>query len=401
MPTDEESISYRKRRVFSVLFLAIFSAMLGIGIIVPLLPIYAEELGAKGISIGIIFSGFSLSRSIFGPVAGRLSDRWGRKMPIAFGLFFYGIVSIGYIFSRTVTDLILIRFAQGFAAAFIIPLAMAYIGEISPEGKEGSYVGLFTVSLFAGFGFGPLLGGALMDRLGILSNFYTMSGLCFIAFLLVLVWLPELRPEEKGIRWNMERSYMDLLRNPVAIGLFLYRFTMAYCRGILMTFLPLFAHERIGMSGFQVGVVISANVLLNSFLQAPSGRLADRYNRRRLILFGALSFTISLLAITHAITFSQVFLISIAMGISGAISLPAASSIAIQEGKKYGMGSMMGIYDMGMSIGLVFGPVSGGLIADLMGVRGAFYSGGIIGILGTIFFMALLRERRPSSNSTT
>jgi MFS family permease len=389
---DPEYIYSRKKRVFSVLFLAIFSSMLGIGIIVPLLPIYAEDLGAKGLSIGIIFSGFSLTRAIFSPVAGRISDRWGRKIPIAMGLLFYGIVSICYIFSTTVIDLILIRFAQGFSAAFIIPLAMAYIGEISPSGKEGSYIGLFTVSLFAGFGFGPILGGALMDRIGIISNFYTMSGLCLIAFILVVIWLPELHYEEKEIKWEINKSYFDLLRNPVVIGLFLYRFTMAYCRGILMTFLPLFAHDSIGMSGFEVGIVISANVLLNSFLQAPSGRLADRYDRKRLIFFGALSFIISLFLITHTLTFLQVFIISIAMGISGAVSLPAASAIAIQEGKRYGMGTVMGIYDMGMSIGLVFGPVTGGLIADLIGIRGAFYSGGLIGITGTISFIALLQR---------
>ena len=69
-----------KRRVFVILFFSIFSSMLGIGIIAPLLPIYAESFGASGLWIGIIFSGFSISRSIFMPIVGRWSDKRGRKI---------------------------------------------------------------------------------------------------------------------------------------------------------------------------------------------------------------------------------------------------------------------------------------------------------------------------------
>jgi len=393
MTIEKDMVSLR-RKVFSVLFLAIFSSMLGIGIILPLLPIYAEELGAKGLSIGLIFSGFSLSRSVFSPIVGRLSDRWGRKVFLATGLFLYWLVSIGYLFSSNVLDLIIIRFAQGFAAAMIIPLAMAYIGDISPVNKEGGYVGLFTASLFAGFGCGPLLGGALMSRYGIEADFYAMIALGFVAFILVLIYLPELRSDQKGGS-GPQSSFIDILKSPISVGLFIFRFTQAYTRGVLITFLPIFTHDIVGMSSFEIGLVLSANILLNAFLQAPFGRIADRFGKERLIFFGAFPFALCLIAISYTLTFLQVLLVSLVMGISGALSLPAASAIAIQEGRKYGMGSIMGLFNMAMSLGLAVGPVTAGLIADLVGLRVSFYSGGIVGLLGLLGFMRLLRLKRP------
>jgi len=72
------------KKVSPILALSVFSSMLGIGIIAPLLPLYAENMGATGIWVGIIFAGFSISRVIFLPVIGRLSDRSGRKLFIWF-----------------------------------------------------------------------------------------------------------------------------------------------------------------------------------------------------------------------------------------------------------------------------------------------------------------------------
>jgi len=388
---QKRDLAFLKKRVFAVLFLAIFSAMLGIGIIIPLLPIYAETLGAKGLSIGIIFSAFSLSRSFFSPIAGKLSDRWGRKAFIVTGLFVYWIVSLGYVFSNSVADLVIIRIAQGFAASMIIPLAMAYIGDISPVNKEGGYIGFFTVSLFAGFGFGPMLGGFIMAGYGIRADFYAMSLLCFLAFVVVLIYLPELKAHEKG-RKGPQSSLKEILRSPISLGLLIFRFTQAYGLGVLVTFLPLFGHNDLGMSSFEIGLVISAHILLNSLLLAPFGKLADRFNRKRLIFYGAFPFALSLAAIPHTHDFSEVLFISLIMGITGALSLPAASALAILEGKKHGMGSVMGLFNMTMSLGHALGPVSAGFIIDFLDLGASFYAGGVVGILGLLGCMLLLRQ---------
>ena len=124
-------------KIFATLFLAVFSVTLGVGLVVPLLPVYAHELGATGLYIGFIFGAFSLSRTAFLPIFGRLSDLKGRKPFITTGLLAYSLVSIGFTLSRNVSLLILIRFFQGIASAMILPVAQAYIGEITPKQKEG------------------------------------------------------------------------------------------------------------------------------------------------------------------------------------------------------------------------------------------------------------------------
>jgi len=82
------------KKVFPILAVSIFSAMLGVGLIVPLLPLYAQDLGATGIQLGILFAGFAISQSIFTPIMGRLSDHRGRKIFLITGLLLYSIISL-------------------------------------------------------------------------------------------------------------------------------------------------------------------------------------------------------------------------------------------------------------------------------------------------------------------
>ena len=108
-----------RRRVVTSLFFATFASMIGIGIIAPILPLYAETLGASKLWIGIIFSGFSFSKLIFMPLMGRLSDMKGRKAFIATGLCIYIPISLGYIVADNPFFLTMVRIGQGFAAAMI------------------------------------------------------------------------------------------------------------------------------------------------------------------------------------------------------------------------------------------------------------------------------------------
>ena len=105
------------------------------GIVAPLLPVYAQHFGATGLYIGLVFASFSITRTIFLPVVGNLSDKIGRKIFITSGLFLFSLASIGYIFASNITLLILTRMLQGAAAAMVIPIALAYMGKNSPKGK--------------------------------------------------------------------------------------------------------------------------------------------------------------------------------------------------------------------------------------------------------------------------
>ena len=371
-------------RVFSVLFISIFSAMLGLGIILPILPLYAKTIGATGLWLGAIFAGFSISRSVMMPFIGRYSDKSGiRKTFIATGLIIYALSSLGYIYSTDAFALVCVRVVQGACSAMIVPIAMAYIGDITPREREGSYMGLFTISLFLGFGIGPLFGGLIMDLFSVDTAFMTMGVLCLIAFCLVMVQLPSSKSKHLPEAVSPS-SYRKILSSPLIRGVVCYRFVSAFARASILSFLPLYASYRINMTPSQIGIVISSSVLLTSFFQYPFGRLADRVNRRNLILIGSIPYSLAVMLFPFADSFLQVLVINLLVGVLGAMCIPAASAIIIGEGKRFGMGSTMAVFNVSMSLGLGCGPLVSGIIHDFIGLNEVFYFASFVGVAGTI-----------------
>ena len=279
------------KKKFTALFISAFASMLGMGIIVPLMPVYAKTMGASGLWLGLIFSGFSLSRLIFMPLMGKMSDKKGRKIFICSGLFLYSLISVGYIFTNSIFSLIWIRILHGFASAMIVPIIMAYVGDIAPKGKEGRFMGYFNVSFFMGMGLGPFIGGILNDSLGMSSAFIVVGLLAAAALIFTLLFLPEGRNSvTKKDDLQKNPSFKKLFRNNLIKGLLIYRFIGAVGRGPLMAFLPLFA-ANFGITASQIGIIISSHMLLMSILQIPFGRLADRYSKIQMILISVLIIT--------------------------------------------------------------------------------------------------------------
>ena len=373
------------KKVFPILALSIFSSMLGVGIISPLLPLYAEQMGATGIWIGIIFAGFSISRTIVMPIVGRLSDRSGRKLFLSIGLLGYAIISLGYIWANSVTELTLVRLIHGVASGMILPIAQAYVGDISPEGEEGTWMGYFNAAFFTGFGFGPLMGGVLTDYFGMNIAFYAMGGLNLLAFLLVIFFLPEIG-QGKTLA-SPRASFKQMSTSSMMKGLFSFRLSFSIGRGILATFLPVFAGIYIGLSSTLIGVLLAVNILLMSLLQVYGGNIADRFNRRVLIVVGSLTNLIYLALIPLGGNFWQLLGICVLGGVGGAIALPAASALTVVEGRRFGMGSTIAVFAMAFSIGMVIGPLVGGGIADFANINSVFYFGAAIGLVGTTLFI--------------
>ena len=371
-----------KRKIFFVLFISVFSCMLGVGTIVPILPIYAETLGASGLWLGAIFAGFSLSRIVFMPLIGKFSDRMGRKRFIALGLLIYTLSSLGFIYANNVQALTLVRIIQGFSSAMILPIAMAFIGDISPPGKEATYMGIITVALFLGFGGGPILGGITKDLFTIEADFMVMGGLCLIAFFLVLIYLPRSSSIHKNAP-PLDIPFTTMLQSRSVMGICFYRFASAFCRGSIMAFLPLYAHNALKLNGSQIGLVTASSILLTAVLQLPFGKLADRLNRKMLVLWGSILYFSIIPLIPYTLNFSQILLLNIILGFFGALSLPAASAMILREGKQFVMGSTMAIFNVAMSAGLAVGPVVSGIILDLLGLPEVFYCCTILGLLGT------------------
>jgi len=388
----------KERRIFITLFMSIFSAVTGVGIVIPLLPVYAHDLGASGLYISMIFGAFSISRTIFLPWFGKTSDRIGRKPFILPGLLFYALVSLGFILSDSVETLIGLRFLQGIASGMIMPVAQAYVGDITPRGKEGFYMGLFSMAMFLSMSMGPFMGGVINRIYGLDAAFLGMGVLAVVAFIMALVFLPPVAEEKNSASRNESVAVMGLLKDRLILALVSYRLVYTTCVGMIWCFLPLYVDVSFGMGSAEAGTLVMVMVLAGGLLHIPMGLLADRMNRRLLVVAGGFFIIGSMVLCHQATDFHSLLAAVIVFGIGGGISLPSLSALAVERGRDTQcLGSVMSLLTMAHSLGMLIGSLIAGVTMDLFELRHAFPMGGLIMTAGLAHFAWLSLTKGPKT----
>jgi DHA1 family multidrug resistance protein-like MFS transporter len=380
-------------RAIKVLLLSVFVAMLGLGIVSPIMPLYAESLGATYTQVGLLSSAWSISRLIFSAPAGRLSDSTSKKKVIVAGLLSYAVVSLMYIYAWDFNSLLSFRFIHGLGSAMTMPIAMAYAAELAPEGEEGRYMGTMNFAMFGGMGFGPLLGGSLTDMFSMSAPFYFMSGLTAISLVLVMLFLPDLG----STTYTSEKpkpSFRKVLSNRVLLASFVFRAVNALGRGSIMGFLTIFMttaviHGGLGLSVTEGGIVLSVGQLSSAFLQRPCGELADRHDKNKLIMMGGLVAVVVMASFPFAHSFWQVLSARLLFSAGSALMTPAITAIAAIEGRTLGIGTTMSVLQSAMSLGMMAGPLLSGVFADMFSLKPVFWLGSAISLLGLGLFVVL------------
>lgn len=374
-------------RIFVVLFFALFVTVTGVGIVVPLLPVYAKTLGAGGFLIGMVFGSFSLSRSIFLPVFGRLSDIHGRKPFLVVGLLFYCLISLFFMLAHHVYTLIVIRLVQGVASAMIMPVAQAYVGEITPKGREGLTMGIFNMSMFIGLSIGPLMGGVIQDHFGLNTAFGSMAGMAFIAFVLSLTMLPPVVSENIASVGRAPVKWSLLLADHVIVSMVLFRFLYTLCIGMIWGFLPVYSTIEFGLSSSATGLLVMMGVSISGIMHIPMGMMADLWNKKKMIMVGGAVVAASMIMMGRAGSFHDLLAASIVFGVGGGISMPAIMALAVGRGNKTkSMGTVMSLITIGHSMGMLMGSLFAGVIMDLAGLDVAFFIGGALMAAGVAQF---------------
>jgi DHA1 family multidrug resistance protein-like MFS transporter len=375
-----------KNNTLITLLLSVFIALLGIGIIIPVMPVFATELGAGGFSLGMIIASFSISRGLLQPIVGNLSDRWGRKNFLAAGLLIYGIVGLLIPQAISVGHLIGIRAFHGVGSAMIVPIAMAYVSLLSPAGHEGRYMSYLNIAIFCGIGCGPVIGGLLSDSFGFSSVFYLMALMSFIALILVITNMPRQSGSESRGNQSLFGSIKAMIGSSRTSGILLARYATMIIMVPTMAFLPLLmASWPEEHTGLQIGGVIACRTLVNAVLQVPFGKIADKYNKIALFLAGSLLMSLSVLATPSMDTVLSITILYIILGVGEAIIWPVLGAYASEEGRKhYGHGTMMGVFSFAMSGGVLTGAVLAGIGMDLFGIEWAFYICGAAVMLITL-----------------
>lgn len=386
------------KSIFAILFFSMFGTVTGVGIVVPLLPIYAHDLGASGIYIGLIFGAFSISRTFLLPYFGRQSDKKGRKPFIVAGLFAYTVVSMAFMLSNSVESLIALRFLQGIASAMIMPAVQAYVGDITPSGREGFTMGLFNMSMFMGLSIGPLIGGIIRDRFSLDTSFASMGFLTFIGFMLSFFLLPPTKSERVVSRGIEPLPWRWVLQDKEMAGLFLFRLAYAACIGVIWSFLPVLADLEFSLSSSSIGILVAIGVFSSGLLHVPMGLMADRVNRKMMVVAGGLIITYAIFSFDWADSYGDLLSASIFFGLGGGIAMPALMAIAVLKGSEIdGMGSVMGLLAMAHSLGMLAGSLLAGLMMDVSRLRNAFPAGAVMMMLCLGLFVVLTHHKKVVS----
>lgn len=296
MNADAVPVAPSRRRALTTIFLTVLLDLVGFGMILPLLPFYAQELDASAFQIGLLFSSYSLAQLVFAPILGRLSDRTGRRpvllASIGGSVFAYTLFTAADSFAL----LLLARTLAGVAAANYA-IAQAYVADVSSREDRSKAMGLVGAAFGVGFVLGPALGGLLAHLgegtgLGVRIVPLTAALLSALNLVIAFFWLPEsLSAELKGRSrqgsWLDVREFRAVWRNGPLRGLMLLFFLVVFCFSIMEASLALFCQARFGFGAAQTALLfVFVGVVLVVVQGGLLGRLVHRFGERGLILTG-------------------------------------------------------------------------------------------------------------------
>ena len=251
---------------------------------------------------------------------------------------------------------------------------------------------MLNIAIFTGIGGGPLLGGICTDLWGMSAAFYAMAAMSFMALLLVIFHLPVLEVKEPKIpEKSIFRAMSAMLSSSRTCGILLARMGTMIIMVPTMAFLPLLMNQWYDASGKQIGTVIACRTLVNALMQTPGGSMADRWDKVLLLRLGCLVISAVMCMVPLAGNFWWLLGLFVVLGMGEAIIWPVLGALATQEGRKYGQGTMMGVYSLAMSMGVFLGAISAGVSMDQFGLKWSFINIGIVVLMLTMIAAKLIR----------
>src|SRR4051812_42520641 len=195
-----------------------FLVMAGFGIIIPVLPFYAEDIGASPTQLGFLMAIYSLTQLLFAPMWGRVSDRIGRKPVIMIGILGLAISFFLTGISTELWMLFVARILGGILSSANMPTAMAYVADITTPENRSKGMGIIGAATGLGFVFGPAIGG-IFSKISLNMPFYLASGSSFITLVLVFILLKE--SKQNGSETVQKRpAFWKALNGPTSILFF-------------------------------------------------------------------------------------------------------------------------------------------------------------------------------------
>lgn len=383
----------RQRSPLFVLFLTVFIDLVGFGIIIPVLPLYAEHFHATPVAIGWLTGIYSGMQIIFTPILGKLSDRFGRRPVLIASI---AGTAIGFVLMGMATGLPLLFVARILAGITggNISIPQAYIADVTAPEQRSHAMGMIGAAFGLGFTFGPLIGGT-MSRISYSAPFYFAAGLAVANALFVYLILPESLSREHRARPHEHAPIVEVFRHGrgamFAIVVATYFFLIAGF-SIMTTLFALFTEKRFGYDARDTGYLFGFVGILAVIIQGGLiGRLVKMFGEVTLTRVGMLltAASLALLPVSHNLTVLLVVCAGLSFG-SGFAS-PPLSGLASQMIDRGWQGRALGVMQSAGSAGRLLGPLLGGwlLMLDLNKpiseyCRTPFLVGALLCLIGAI-----------------
>ena len=399
---------YMTRGQSAVLFTAVLVDSVGFGIVIPVLPFYAQSFGASAFHVTLLFAAFSAMQMVATPLWGRVSDRSGRRPLLIGGLFASAVSHLIFGLSTTLWLLFASRLAAG-AAGGTIAVAHAYVADTTSLEERAHQMGLVGAAAGLGFMMGPAIGG-FASRWGLGFPGFVAAGLAAINGIAAFFLLPESRTREAARSAQPAETdtlrgwFATMTRRPISLLMGVYFLAISSFSG-MTALLALFLEDRFGLTAASVGIVFtiaggSTVVVRGLFL----GRLVRRFGEQAVVRIGAVALFVSIgmMPFLPAPWWSGVAVLLYAFG-AGTL-FPTLATLVSFASDRDSQGAVLGGSQVVGGLGRVTGPMWYGALFQNAGPNSPFLVGAVLVMIS--FVMAgrippTLRPRRPDARAAT
>ena len=341
--------------------ISIFTTALSVSLWTPLLPVYAQKLGATYLDIGIIGAAGAAPYMILPFIAGSLSDRYGRKRFYYTGLALTAVTSALFTVTNNVEQVALVRAFSGVAYSLIWPPAEALISDLTTSLERTKHLGYFTFSWALGMLLGPPIGGRIVLTASFTILFLTSLVVGIAATILAVYGLKAVREVKT---WNdLSRSKANAMT--IFLPVFFVAVALSTALGVVFNILPAYLNN-LGIDPFEIGVVFAALGVTRAITFSQTS-YATRIGENLSMMIGLIILTVSLVATSMATNFTEILMVVVFLGVGMGVLGPLSISVTSKMASKENTGAAIGATESFFGLGWALGPLMGGVAAETFG----------------------------------
>jgi len=380
------------RSRLGVIFLTVLIDLIGFGIIMPILPLYAQRFGAQGLGYGALVFVFSAMQFVATALLGRLSDRIGRRPILLTTMLFNAAGYVLFAFAPSYALLLISGFASG-----NISVAQAYVADITPPAERARGMGTIGAAFGIGFVLGPMIGGLADHYLGHRAPGLIAAGLSLINFVSASVILREsLAAEHRRERPLFDLGHMsEALRRERLRPLMLVWFLAPFSFAGYTVALPLHATQALSWGAKELGwLFVVIGVIAAAVQGFLFGRLERHTGARALLIVGLFGMAASIAAVPYAMNSLQLYILTVPLAFANSLFAPAASGLVSIYADPTEQGTILGAAQAFAALGRSVGPLGAGWAYDGLGQRTVFMLAGAIMVVAGVSSVQLQEMQR-------